>query len=939
MKITNLKVNRLTTPLGFDLGTASLSYVVSDTNATAQKYAQIRVSENENMKNLVYDSGQQETISSLGFPLPLSLKPSTRYYWTVAVTADNGEEAVSEISWFETAKEKDWKGIFVTPNWQKQVQAVVYQTVFVHKPVKKARMYMLGLGLYELYINGKKVGDEYLMPGLHSYDAWLQYQTYEVDMQQGENKIEIMLGDGWYKGSFGLNIKEENYGDRLACIADLMLWFEDGTTEIIGTDESWQSRKSKIVETGIYSGEYYDATRDTSESKGVRPLHIEMEKIAPRLSPKIKVMNEIKPIEVMHTPAGETVLDMGQNMVGWLVFNCKEPAGNKLYLQFGEILQQGNFYRDNLRTAEAEYTYISDGTECLVRPYFTFYGFRYVKLTGFTQDIKPDDFTGWVLHSEMDEIAQIKTSDPLVNQLVHNALWGQKGNFLDVPTDCPQRDERMGWTGDAQIFSGTASYNMDTYAFYTKYGKDVYEEQKKLNGSVPDVVPLVNFRGDGTTAWGEAATVIPWNVYLHYGDKNILVRQYESMKAWVEYMHREDQKHGNKRLWQSGFHYGDWLALDGKVDGGVYGATDPHLIASAYYYYSTDILAKAAKVIGKEEDGEYYSNLAKEIKAAYEAEYFTKTGRLSVDTMTAHVVSLFMNLTPDYAYERTVKGLFEKLKQNGYHLCTGFVGTPYLCRVLSDHKLNSIAYDLLMEKGFPGWLYEVLMGATTVWERWNSVLPDGKISGTEMNSLNHYAYGSIVEWMYRNMIGIQPVEEVPGFKQAVLAPMPSYQLCWAKADVNTASGYYHCGWELQDETHVKVTAEVPFDATATILLPNTKLCSVKAEKVGGDSISESLFTQNGENVVIKVTAGEYVFTFVSDVEYRKIFTKNSRIDELMAYEKTKAIIENEYFSICGGYPAFAGESVVLDEWMNAPFSAISFEEQKRIDGLLREVRV
>lgn len=938
MKITNLKTNRITTPLGYELGTPTISFVVTDTLAAKQKNVQVRVSKKEDLSELLYDSGKQETLSSLGIKLPIKLEPSTRYYWNVSVEADNGESADSEITWFETAKEKEWRGQFISPDFEKDVQAVIGKKLQITKAVKQARIYVLGLGVYELYSNGEKVGDEYLMPGLHDYDSWLQYQTYDLPVEQGDNNIEIMLGNGWYKGVFGLTKKEENFGDTLSCIADIKIWYEDGTTESIGTDLTWYARKSKVIETGIYPGEYYDATFDDSKEYAVKASVLTTEKLSPRLSPKLTVMNKLKPIEVIHTNVGETVLDMGQNMVGWLAFQCREPKGTKLHLQFGEILQDGNFYRDNLRSAKAEFTYIADGTDCLVRPHFTFYGFRYVKLEGFTQEIKAEDFEGWVLHSYMDRIGQIETSDPLVNQLFHNALWGQKGNFLDVPTDCPQRDERMGWTGDAQIFSGTACYNMDTYAFYTKFGHDVYCEQKKLNGSVPDVVPLVNFKGDASTAWGEAATVIPWNVYLHYGDKGILERQYDSMKAWVEYMHREDQKYGDKKLWQSGFHYGDWLALDGKVKGGVYGATDPFLIASAYYYYSTNIVAKAANILGKEEDAAFYQKLASDIKEAYGKEYFTSTGRLSVDTMTGYVVSLFMGLTPDFAYERTVKGLFNKIKLNGYHLSTGFVGTPYLCRTLSDTNLNSIAYDLLMEKGFPGWLYEVLMGATTIWERWNSVLPDGKISGTEMNSLNHYAYGSIVEWMYRNMIGIQPVEEAPGFKKALLAPMPSYQIQSAKADLDTASGHYHCGWELLDQTHITVKVQIPFDASAKLVLPNTKKEDVKAITVYGVDISMDQLVQTGENVTIELTAGEYEFTFVSSIEYRKVYSKDSLIEELMEKKETREIIKREFLIGIGDYIPFEKESYVLDEWLNAPFANVPYEKQEKIDKILREIK-
>ena len=952
MEITHLKVNHLVNPLGYDLGQPTISYVVRDTLAKKQEKAQILVSLDEDFSALLYDSGETDTITSTAFPLPIDLEPETRYYWKVRVWADNGESAESPAAWFETAKGGDWKADWITPCTPKEMQMSVFKTFSVTKPVARCRMYLTGVGLYELYINGEKQGDECLLPGFCDYDTWIQYQTWEITLQSGENEIEVLLGDGWYKGWYGLRQTQENYGDRLACIGELHIFYEDGTAEVITTDPTWQARKSRVVSSGIYPGEVYDAALDISETFPVEKADLDKGKLSPRLSPPIKIHERIKPVELIHTPAGETVLDMGQNMVGWLGFHCKAPKGTKLYFQFGEILQDGNFYNDNLRTAKAEFTYIADGNECDVRQHFTFYGYRFVKITGWDGEPDVNDFRGLAIHSEMEELGDIETSDPLVNQLIHNAKWGQKGNFVDVPTDCPQRDERYGWTGDAQIFSGTACFNMDTYAFYTKYGKDIYAEQQKLNGSVPDVVPVANYPGDGSTAWGEAATVIPWNVYLHYGDKGILKRQYASMKAWVDYMKGEDDRSGGRRLWQSGFHYGDWLALDGNVEGGVYGATDPHLIASGYYYHSTMIVAKAAKLLGKEADAEAYGRLAEEIRNAFIREYFTPAGNLSVDTMTAYVVVLYMGLTPDYAYERVRRGLLNKLKKNRYHLNTGFVGTPYLCRMLSENGMNDLAYHLLLEKGFPGWLYEVLMGATTVWERWNSVLPDGKISGTEMNSLNHYAYGSIVEWMYRNMLGIQPMEEGAGFKKFRVAPAPNYQISWAKGCLRSAAGMIKSSWTI-DGKKLKMIVTVPFDAEAEIVLPDADVKEIKklrgkGESNGGssaDSVCESSdsnnsgirrITQTGSSVTVEAEAGTYIFEYEPTKPYRKVYSIDSPMEELMENPKTRKILEENYLCRFKNIP-FEKELFTLEELMNGPFTSLPREEWEALDAKLRSV--
>ncbi|MBQ9065479.1 MAG: family 78 glycoside hydrolase catalytic domain [Blautia sp.] len=946
MKIERLKINHLTNPMGYDLTHPTVSYIVTEACGKKQASARIEVALDDSFEELLYDSGVRTDIISTAFELPIELKPMTRYFWRVTAADETGDSAVSETQWFETAKtlhaagsaasveEADWQAKWIAPSVPKEWQMAVFKDINIEKPVKKVRAYMTGLGLYEFWLNGEKQGDECLMPGFCDYDSWIQYQTYELSFIQGANRIEMVLADGWYKGWYGLRQTSENYGDRLAAFAEFHIDYEDGTSEVIATDTSWKARKSRITYSGIYPGETFDAGLDVSEEFGTEEIDLGYERLSPRLSPPLTVHEHIKPVSVITSPKGETILDMGQNMVGWITFRCNAPAGTKIYLQTGEILQDGCFYNDNLRTALSEFTYISDGKERTVRQHFTFYGFRFVKVEGWTGELCPDDFEGLVIHSEMDETGDIVTSDDLVNRLVKNARWGMKGNFVDVPTDCPQRDERYGWTGDAQIFSGTASYFMDTYAFYTKFGHDLYMEQKKLNGSVPDVVPVAHNPGDASTAWGDAATIIPWNVYLHSGDKGILIKQYDSMKGWVDYMKREDDADGGKRLWLSGTHYGDWLALDGNVKGGVYGATEPGFIASAYYYYSTNIVAKAAAVLGKKDDADYYSALAGEIYNAFVKEYYTPSGRLAIDTMTGYTVALFMGLTPDHALARNRKGLLNRLKKNFYHLNTGFVGTPYLCRTLSENGMNDISYHLLMEKGYPGWLYEVLMGATTIWERWNSVEPDGRISGTEMNSLNHYSYGSIVEWMFRNMCGINPCEDGAGFKKFRIAPMPNYRFTKAEASLNSASGLIKSSWEI-DGKQLKFSFTVPFDTQAEIVLPDTELQVISDEwaKAGyGEFKGE---TKDG-NVLLTVPAGTYEFTYEPTVPCRKIYCIDSTYEELCGNPKTLKILEKEYPYTTGHIP-FKKELCTLEELTWGPFTCVSQEQRDKIDRLLREV--
>lgn len=934
MKITHMKVNHLINPLGYALDHPTISYITEGSAGKKQKSARVQVSADPLFQQVIYDSGVQPDINPLAYELPIVLKPETRYFWKVTVTTDIGETIESEVAWFETAKAGNWDADWITPNAGKKLQVSVFRDFKVTKPVSKARIYVTGLGLYELFLNNKKQGQECLLPGFCDYGSWIPYQTFDLKLEEGMNRLEIFLADGWYKGWYGLRKTSENYGDRLACIAEIKIDYTDGSHQTICTDTTWKARKSPVTYSGIYPGEVFEPGLDRSEILDTKIIDLDKDLLQPRLDPRILVQKELVPTEIIHTPAGETVLDMGQNMVGWLQFHCHAPAGKKLYFQFGEILQNGNFYRDNLRSAPAEFTYISDGVPRNVRQHFTFYGFRYAKISGWEGNLSLDDFRGLVIYSEMEDLSTFETSNPLVNKLFENTKWGMRSNFLDIPTDCPQRDERYGWTGDAQIFSGTACYNMDTYAFYAKYGYDIFCEQKKLGGAVPDVVPVAGYC-DGTisTAWGEAGTIIPWNVYLHSGDKGILRRQFDSMRMWVDYIKRQDDKYGAKRLWQTGFHYGDWLALDGNYEGGVFGATDPFLISSAYYYYSTCIIAKSAKILGKKDEANYYKDLSDQIHDAFIAEYFSPTGRLCVDTMTAYVVVLYMGLTPDFAYEKVKAGLLNKLARNKYHLETGFVGTPYLLRVLSDNGMNDLAYHLLLEKGYPGWLYEILMGATTIWERWNSVLPDGSISGTEMNSLNHYAAGSVVEWMFRDMLGILPDEAHPGFSTFTLAPKPNFSIPCVKGSLLSASGTIRSGYRIENG-QITIDVTIPFNTEANLILPDSDAdsLSIVLESKEGILTMEQIKT----DTVLSLSAGSYTFTYHPTRPYRKIYTLDSLMTELNGNPKTKAILDKEFYSKYTTLP-FEKELFTLRQILNGPFTKLPYEKQEEIDHLLREV--
>lgn len=834
MIINQLRTNHLTNPCGYEIETPVFSWVVAESTGKKQECAQIRISKDVAFENIVYDTGKTENINSLAYKAETALEPRTKYYWDVTVWADDGNSGKSEPAYFETAKMREpWQAKWLTSPFEKEIHPLFRKEVNINKKISSARAYIIGLGLYELQINNCKGGDEYLAPFCNDYDKWLQYQTYDITslLRNGDNAIDVMLGNGWYKGRFGfINELDKLYGDSFLLFAEIKITYEGGVTETIATGEDWLCAKSPVLSSGIYDGEVYDANVEAVEWRKAVEAAAPKSTLKARLSPPVTISERRKPIKLLRTPVGEDVLDFGQIMTGWVEFTCNIPKGEEVLLQFGELLQNDNFYTENLRTAKQEFRFISNGHARAVRPHFTFYGFRFVKISGIDK-IDPDDFTACAIHSDLDLIGEIETSNEKVNKLISNVKWGQRGNFLDVPTDCPQRDERMGWTGDAQVFAATASFNMYTPAFFKKYLFDMLEEQKQLDGSVPHVVPDVlaqisrtgvafeNGEQHGSCAWGDAATIIPWTMYQFYGDKYLLAAGYENMKLWADYICKQDEDHcGGSRLWSCGFHFADWLALDNPDTTSRYGRTDPYFVASCYYYYSTALTAKAAKTLDLFEDCQKYEARAEEIKAAIQKEYFTPTGRLAIDTQTALVLALYFDVAPSAHRQRLISDLKNTLEACGNHLNTGFVGTAYLCPALSKNGLAEYAYTLLLNEDYPSWLYEVNMGATTVWERWNSVLPNGLVSDTGMNSMNHYAYGAIMEWMYRYMCGINPDTDTPGFKKAVISPMPDTRLSFANASYMSASGCFVSKWE-KIENGIRFNIEIPFDATAEFILP------------------------------------------------------------------------------------------------------------------------
>jgi alpha-L-rhamnosidase len=892
LKITHLKTNHIVNPLGFAIEKPTFSWIVEDTHDAIQTAAQILISCDRDFTRIVFDSGKVDgpEIDSLAYRPPILLKPRTRYFWKVRIWGET-ESAESDAAWFETSKmDEDWQAEWITPGFNdNQKHPILYRNFDLPSQVVTARVYICGLGLYQFELNGKKVGDEYLTPYCNAYDQWIQYQTFDItdQLEIGSNLISVMLGNGWYKGRYGANGGRVGfYGDRFALICEIRIILEDGNEIIVATDPTWKAQPSPVIESDIFDGETYDArlgkvVPSSGASFNVNLIDIDKNLLEARRSLPVCINEEIKPVEVIHTPAGETVLDMGQNMTGWVRFKTHAPEGSRIRLQFGEILQDGNFFRDNLRTAKAEYVYIADGADIVVEPYFTFYGFRYVKISGWIGDLNIDDFTGCVVYSQMDTIGEIETSNEKVNQLFKNVMWGQKGNFLDIPTDSPQRDERLGWTGDIQVFSGTACFNMDSAAFLSKFAYDLRKEQSKLDGVVPHNVPMVNQSKSSSTAWGDVATILPWNVYEFYGDSDILEQQFESMRAWVDYIKGVDDASGGKRLWTEGVHFGDWLSLDTPLYTDVRKGGTPHdFIASAFYCYSAGLVAKVANLLGKAEQANAYRQLSEEVKMALQDEYFTADGRLEIPTQTAYLLALFMDLVSDEHRERVENDLTERLKRDNIHLRTGFVGAPYLCRVLSNIGANDMAYQLLLNEDHPSWLYAVNLGATTIWERWSLLYPDGSINSKDMrsHSFNHYAYGSIVEWMYRDMCGLNPSsgkDDVIGFRHARIAPKPDRSLQWAKARYRSAAGYYESGWHIDDEGRLTIEIAIPFNASARIVLPDTQIDEVS---INDRQLHDG--EQIGDSVELTLGAGSYRIEYLFLDQKLRVGLEDSTLDTM-----------------------------------------------------------
>ena len=832
MKISHLKVNGVEAPLGYRFDHLTFSWRLEG-HLEESVECRVEVSKAETFSEILWSGTTKSSFNIISTDSNF-LEPKTKYYWRVCFSN------LEAVSTFETSKMNEpWKAKWISYKGETKESISFSKKFSFSKEIKQARLYTVAHGLYEVAINEVKLSEEYLTPGYHSYDLLQQYQTYDVTECLIENtEVSFIVGNGWYRGRFLFEGGFENiYGNKQKLIAELHVEYTDGTLEQFYSDETWTVETNYIQDNSIYDGEIIDYTAEIS-ALTTEVIDVTTSLLAPRLDLPVEVVAEFRP-RIFFDTKNQMILDFGQEITGWIFTELLEDK-EYVRFQFGELLQNGAFYTENLRTAKQEFVIKNAKKGMKVRPHFTYYGFRYVKVEGLTQD-EAVLVIAQALQSKMDETFEFSSSNTKLNQLLSNIRWSQKDNFLSIPTDCPQRDERMGWTGDLTVFSNTACYNMETRAFFAHFMENLKLEQGLLDGATPFFAPVPKvddaknpfLSNAGAAVWGDAATFIPYNLYRHFRDKGLLKQYLDLMTDWVDWIYRQDEARGGNRLWDFGWQLGDWLALDSGIKGSVFGATDSVLIASAYYFISADYTAKMLSVL-EDNRSEFYQTLAKEVRNKIIHTYFNGdelntnpvtlqsevenirqsmaqnyggvTIPTAIDTQTGLAVLLRHGLYPnEVARDKLAKRLQEKMAEHNGYLTTGFAGTGDLPHALLDSGLREEAINLLLKKETPSWLFEVEMGATTTWERWDSILPNGEISGTDMNSLNHYAYGAVEDFIIEKLLGIQLPNVLDDKETYLIQPNFTKRLEWVKGALQTANGELSVSWRLSgDEVLVYV---------------------------------------------------------------------------------------------------------------------------------------
>lgn len=785
-------------------------------------------------------------------------------------TTDWSERAIIEAG---LLKPDDWQCSLIEPAHPHVAgpphQPVVFRReVEVDKPFSSARLYITAHGLYEAEINAKKVGDHVLAPGWTSYSHRLAYQTFDVSdlLVVGSNTIHVDVAEGWYAGKLGWNGGRRNiYGDSVGLIAMLVVQYEEGGKIVYGTDEAWKWTHGPVISSELYDGETYDLNAQLSKNSAWNPVKYQPVRdnlVAPD-GPPVRKTQEIVPKEILKSPSGKTIVDLGQNMVGWIKVSVEGPQRTTIHFQFVEVLQNGEVVTRTLRDCKARDTLVLSGKGRVEwEPKFTFHGFRYVEVDNWPGKLQIDDIKGIVVHTDMKETGTFSCSSPLLNKLHENVKWSMRGNFLSIPTDCPQRDERLGWTGDINAFADTANYLYDTAGMLSSWLRDLALEQSAANGIVPLVIPNVieGFDEEAHAVWGDVAVMLPWSIFLASGDVSLLARQHASMKAWLHAIPRR-----SNGLWNytAEWKLGDWLDPAAPADspGGkssifrilllsrlerlllkksnlnlllyseantnldLDATTDPTLVADAFLVHITTLMAKASIELNNAAEAASFTDQAISLRQAFAHEYITPAGLLAADTQTAFALAISFSLFPSAAQEqRAGERLSHIVRANSrFKIATGFAGTRFIGDALTKIGQSNLFYRMLMHRQNPSWLYPVTMGATTIWERWDSMLPDGSINPGEMTSFNHYALGAVAGWMHGVILGLSIVE--PGWKVFRVAPVPGAALKWAEGSY--LSGYGECAvrWEIRDAGGEQklfwMRVKVPLNTTAQVKLPGS----------------------------------------------------------------------------------------------------------------------
>jgi alpha-L-rhamnosidase len=880
-------------PLGIDERAPRLSWALeSEGRGQVQSAYRILVARSEedleSEENLLWDSGRVGSNSSVGVEYEGEvLRSGTRCLWKVRVWDGEGDPspfggtAAFEMGLLERT---DWEGNWISlgsgpdedfepPTGEEyddlanalEASPYLRREFSLDRPVRRARLYATARGVYELHLNGSRVGDDALAPGWTDYDRRIQYQAYDATtlLAEGSNVLGAILGDGWYSGFFGFDPKQRgaHYGAHPQLLAQLDVEYEDGGTESIATDGSWRCSTGPILHSDLLMGESYDARDempgwsepgfDDSAWYVVKAEEIGDAKLVAQPDESIRVTEELEAKTVTEPEEGVYVFDMGKNMVGRVRLKVQGEAGTEITLRHAEALNpDGTLYTTNLRAARATDHYVlRGGGEETYEPRFTFHGFRYVEVTGYPGEPPLGAVTGRVVHSATPPTGFFECSNPMVNELQENILWGQRGNFLSVPTDCPQRDERLGWMGDAQIFVRTASFNMDVAAFFEKWMTDVEDAQSR-EGAFPDVAPLLTGSGlmdlsRGAPAWGDAGIIVPWTIYRTYDDTRIVERHYDAMARWMDYLHEANPDLIRKN--RMGNNYGDWLSPEGDH-------TPKHLLATAYWAHDAKLMAEMAEATGRREDAKDYGDLNERIKDAFNETFVSPDGRIEGDTQTCYLLALHIGLLPEDLRPAAAEHLVRTIEREDWHLSTGFVGVGYLCPVLTEAGRTDVAYRLLLNETYPSWGYTIKNGATTIWERWDGWTEENGFQSPNMNSFNHYSLGSVGEWLYRYVAGIDLAS--PGYGRILIRPRPGGGLSHARGEYDSVRGRISSSWKIEG---ARFTLEVlvPPNTTATVHVP----CADVSE--GGGSVDEAdgvelLRADEGETV-LSVGSGRYEF--------------------------------------------------------------------------------